>query len=63
MKCQKLVFIILALMVSGCATISDRQCVSKSCTRPLSGPQQLVIWWSPGMRAGSMETTTHTLKE
>ena len=63
MKFQKLIVVMVALMISGCATVSGKACVSKNCSRPLSGSQQMVIWWPAGMRPGAVDTTIYTFKD
>ncbi|SHO55640.1 HrpT family type III secretion system protein [Vibrio quintilis] len=51
---------IFFLLLGGCATHSDARCNTAQCTRPLSSPQTMVIWWGPEMRQGLPKDTAVT---
>lgn len=63
MKIIKLMIFIGVLTTTGCASLSSKACVKKSCSRPTSSADDIVIWWSPDMRYGPLETSVYGLKE
>ncbi|MDH2435677.1 HrpT family type III secretion system protein [Pokkaliibacter sp. MBI-7] len=58
-------FILIAVVLglAGCVAAGNKACTTDSCSRPLSTPEKLVIWWSPSMRDGlpqDQDTTSHS---
>lgn len=59
----RMIVILIPLLLTGCATAGRQDCSGESCSRPLSSPQEQVIWWAPGMRGGlpeDQDTTSYT---
>ncbi|MGR2741038.1 HrpT family type III secretion system protein [Billgrantia sp. Q4P2] len=55
---------VIPLLLTGCAAVERQECSTASCSRALSTPDTLVIWWAPGMRGGlpeDQDTTSYTL--